>query len=119
MDLDISQIIRRPVLSDKAYKLNKQQNKLVLHVHPKANKPLIADALRKLFDVVASKIRISIRKGKNRRVRGRGIRTSPLEKKAFVTLKEGYTLDLFGHAQYEAKARTNLRVNDSNKFLTK
>ena len=39
MELSIYQIIQGPVVSDKAYKLNKKLNKLVIKVHPQANKP--------------------------------------------------------------------------------
>ena len=97
MDLNIYQIILGPIISDKAYKLNKQFNKLVLKVHPKANKPLIVEALEKLFNVKVEKVCIIVRKGKNRKVQ-RHVTTGPLMKKAIVTLAEGYTLDLLDQA---------------------
>lgn len=46
MDLTIYDIILGPVISDKAYDLNKNLKKLVLNVHPQANKPLIAEAIK-------------------------------------------------------------------------
>jgi large subunit ribosomal protein L23 len=93
MDLTIYDIILGPVITEKAYQLNKVSKKLVLRVHPAANKRQIKEALEKLFDVKVEEVNTSIRKGKNRSV-GRRIVTGALRKKAFVTLAEGYSLDL-------------------------
>lgn len=111
MDLNIYQIIIGPIISDKAYKLNKQFNKLVLQVHPKANKPLIEEALEKLFNVKVEKIAIVVRKGKNRKVQ-RHVTTGSLTKKAIITLAEGYSLDLLDQAG-------NQVVSDLNKHEIK
>lgn len=92
MDLNIYQIVLGPVVSDKAYKLNQNLKKLVVRVHPKANKPMIVNALEKLFNVKVKTIRTVIRKGKNKMVRRRVV-TGPTEKKAIVTLQDGYSLD--------------------------
>jgi large subunit ribosomal protein L23 len=97
MDLNIYQIILGPVISDKAYTLNKKLNKLVLRVHPHANKPMIAHALETLFNVKVDNVRIVIRKGKNKQFQRRAI-VSPLVKKAIVTLAKGYSLDLLNQA---------------------
>lgn len=97
MDLSIYNVIIGPVISDKAYKLNKGLNKLMLKVHPAANKPMIKEALEKLFSVKVESINIIIRKGKFRRVKGRTTQGS-LQKKAVVTLVAGYKLDLFDQA---------------------
>ncbi len=93
MDLSIYDIIVGPVISDKAYKLNKLYKKLALRVHPAANKPMIKEALEKLFNVKVDKVSVVIRKGKNKRVRGKTI-TGILVKKAIITLADGYSLDL-------------------------
>ena len=92
MDLSIYDIIIGPVISDKAYKLNKLFKKLVLKVHPAANKPMVKEALEKLFSVKVDKVNIECRKGKNRKVRGRAT-TGKLSKRAIVTLADGYSLD--------------------------
>jgi large subunit ribosomal protein L23 len=97
MDLNIYQIILRPVVSDKAYKLNQNLKKLVVRVHPQANKPMIANALEKLFNVKVKTIRTVTRKGKNKMVRRRIVK-GPIEKKAIVTLQEGYSLDFINQA---------------------
>lgn len=97
MDLTIYDIIKGPVVSDKAYKLSSRLQQLFLRVHMHANKKLVAQALEKLFDVKVETVRIQVRKGKSRMLKRRMI-SRPDEKRAIVTLAEGYTLDLFQDA---------------------
>ena len=87
MDLTIYDIIRKPRVTEKAYRLNQTAGKLVLEVHPQANKPLIAQALKKIFNVEADKIGIVIMKGKRRRS-GKHFSVGIKRKKAIITLKE-------------------------------
>lgn len=96
MDLTIYDIVKGPIITSKAYRLNNQLKQLVVKVHMHANKPLICEALEKLFNVKVEKVRIIIRKGKNRVVAGRRKVTGQDEKKAIVTLKSGYSIDAFG-----------------------
>lgn len=93
LELSIYDVIRGPRMTEKAYKLNQISKKLVLEVHPKANKLLIAEALKKLFNVEIEKIGTKVRKGKNKRT-GRHIFKGKMSKEAIVTLKEGYSVDL-------------------------
>ncbi len=95
MDLTIYDVIKGPVITDKAYKLNQKQKKLVLKVHPQANKVLVRGALERLFNVKIDKVNIITRKGKKRLTKGRKVIKGPMMKKAIITLKEGYTLDIF------------------------
>lgn len=104
MDLTIYDIIKGPRVTEKAYRLNQQLKQLVLEVHPAANKPLIAEALKKLFNVEAEKIGIVVIKGKKRRV-GRHSTQGKKRKKAIITLKEGYSVDLMGLSNSAAEAR--------------
>jgi len=100
MELSIFDIIKKPVLSEKAQKINQEQGKLVLEVHPHANKPMIKSALKKLFNVEVKKVNILIRKGKARNILRRRLTVTGSDKKiAWVTLKKGYTLDLFGQGE--------------------
>jgi large subunit ribosomal protein L23 len=95
MDLTLYDIIKGPRITEKAYRLNQKSGKLVLEVHPEANKPLIAEALKKLFNVEAQKIGIVIVKGKKRRA-GKFYTVGKTKKKAIVTLKEGQKIDIMG-----------------------
>ena len=97
MDISIYNIIKGPVISDKAFLLNKKLNKLILKVHPKANKQQIKYALEKLFKVKIKKVNTLRRKGKTRKVKRITIQR-PLMKRVIVTLVEGYKLDLFDQA---------------------
>lgn len=97
MDLTVYDVILGPVVTDKAYKLNRDLKKLVLRIHPHANKPMIKQALKKLFNVEVSDVRVLVRKGKVRKV-GRSRIVGSETKKAIVTLAEGYSLDFFEQA---------------------
>lgn len=93
MELNIYEVIKGAWITTKAYDLNQKLKQLVLEIHPKANKPLIEQALRKLFNVEAESIRISYVKGKTRRA-GRHYVNGRMRKKAIITLIEGQTIDL-------------------------
>lgn len=95
MDLNIYDIIKGPWVTPKAYALNQVLKQLVLEIHPQANKPMISEALKKLFNVETEHIRIVCAKGKRRRA-GRHTVQSKKRKKAIITLKSGYSADLAG-----------------------
>lgn len=95
LNLNIHEIIKGPVVSEKATLLNQKLNKLVLKVHPQANKMQIKEALQRLFNVKVEKVNTLNRVGKSYRVR-RTIIEGSTTKRVFVTLKEGYSIDIFG-----------------------
>lgn len=97
MELNIYDVIRHPVTSEKAYKLNMQHKRLVLEVHPKANKSLIKQAIEKIFDVKVAAINTHVRKPKLRRV-GRHRTVGVMRKQAIITLKSGQSLEVFGQS---------------------
>lgn len=100
MDISIYEIIRVPLLSEKAQRMNHDLKKLVLEVHPHANKILIKQAFKKLFNVDVAHVCVQVRKGKRRNVmRSRLVTEGPMRKIAFVTLKKGFSLDLYGSGQ--------------------
>jgi len=94
MDLNLYDVILGPIMTDKAYKLNRKFKKLVLRVHSHANKPIIKEAIERLFDVKVKSVRVMIRKGKVHRYNRRKTQKSSI-KKAIVTLKEGYSVDIW------------------------
>lgn len=101
MKLTNYDIIKGPIISDKAHKLNQSKDKLALWVHPKANKPLIKEAIEKLFQVKVKNVRTLIRKtSKLRTTQKRYDATPSIQKNkiAYVTLAEGYSLNLFDQA---------------------
>ncbi len=94
MDLSIYDVIKGPVVTDKAHFLNKNKQKLVIEVHPDSNKPMIAGALRKLFNVEVESVRIIVRKGKTKFVKRMEVK-GKISKRAIITLKDGYSIDGF------------------------
>lgn len=95
MDLNVFEIIKGPVVSEKATLLNQKLQKLVLKVHPQANKIQIKEAFQRLFNVKVEKVNTLNRIGKTRRMR-RVIVQGSTTKRVVITLKEGYSVDLFG-----------------------
>lgn len=95
LKLNIHEIIKGPIVSEKATLLNQKLNKLVLKVHPQANKMQIKEALQRLFNVKVDKVNTLNRAGKSYRVR-RTIMQGSTTKRVFVTLKDGYSIDIFG-----------------------
>jgi len=90
-------IIQGPVVSDKSFRLNRNLKKLVLKIHPWANKVRVKEVLEKLFNVKVDTVRIICRKGKRRIVNKRVV-VGKNTKKAIITLAKGYSLDLFDQA---------------------
>ena len=95
MDLSIYEVIKGPRMTSKAYQLDQSLDQLVLDVHPQANKPMIAQALKQLFNVEVESINVSVRKGKHKKA-GRYSFVGKMTKKAVITLKPGYSVDITG-----------------------
>ena len=70
--MEPASIIIRPVVTEKALMLAEKSNTLILIVDIKANKPLIREAVEKMFNVKVVKVNTAI--------------TSRGEKKAYVRL---------------------------------
>lgn len=107
MELTVYDIIKGKIISDKAYKLNQKNQQLVLEVHPKANKPLIRYALKKLFNVEVETVRTLNRKVINARAASRRFEALPsikIRKIAYVTLAEGHSLNLFEQTEVAASS---------------
>lgn len=114
MELSIYDIIQGPVVSDKAYKQNQKLQKLVLEVHMHANKPLVQEAVEKLFGVRVLKVAILIRKGKRRMTKARTVTQDKTCKRAIVTLKPGYNINLFGDVAAKAGVSSSAPVAQIN-----
>jgi len=93
MDLTIYDIIRSPIVTEKASYLINDLKKVVLLVHMQANKRLVKEALEKLFNVKVKDVNIIIRKGKNRKFKRFEI-TGSASKRAIVTLKDAESFDI-------------------------
>lgn len=92
----MNQVIKRPLITEKAMDLQ-EQGQYVFEVHPKANKIEIKKAVEEMFEVEVASIRTLNRKGKRKfRLTRRGYMrgTTRNMKKAYVTLKEGHSIEI-------------------------
>ena len=95
--MDASQVIIRPVVSEKSYVLA-ANDKYTFRVHPDAHKTQIRQAVEELFGKKVEKVHTINRKGKRKRNRRTGTwGTRPAQKRAIVTLAAGEDrIDIFG-----------------------
>lgn len=105
--MDYRKILIRPLFTEKMSILEETQRKYAFQVDQSANKLQIKEAIEEKFDVKVEKVATMNRKGKAKQMSvrsgGRAIRTSGFQshwKRAVITLKEGFTIDLLkGEAQ--------------------
>ena len=91
---DIYQVIKRPLITEKATLLKERDNKVAFVVDQGANKAEIKEAVERLLKVKVLKVNIATMKGKTRRV-GRNTGKRPDWKKAVVTLRPGDRIEFF------------------------
>jgi len=91
--MNYESILIEPVLSEKA-NLLREQGKYVFKVDPRASKPQIKEAVRKLFNVTPVSCSVIVVAGKPKRLRNRpGYRSN--WKKAIVGLAKGDKITIF------------------------
>lgn len=90
--IDAYDVILSPVITEKST-MASEQNQVVFKVAPTATKPQIKAAVEMLFNVKVKAVNTSIRKGKTKVFRGIKAFQSD-QKKAIVTLEEGYKIDV-------------------------
>ena len=86
-------IIIRPLVTEKTLKSQDANNTVVFEVAKDTNKIQIKQAVEEIFGVKVEKINVANTKSKTKRV-GRYIGKTHAFKKAYVTLKEGYKIDI-------------------------
>ncbi|MCY3719629.1 MAG: 50S ribosomal protein L23 [Anaerolineaceae bacterium] len=94
-ELHIYDVIRRPVITEKATVQADELNQYVFEVDRRANKIQIREAVEVIFEVNVTKVRTMVQPAKRGR-RGRDWMMRTKEwKKAIVTLAPGDEIDLF------------------------
>ncbi len=94
-ELHIYDVIRRPVITEKATAQADELNQYVFEVDRRANKIQIREAVEVIFEVSVTKVRTMVQPAKRGR-RGRDWMMRTKEwKKAIVTLAPGDEIDLF------------------------
>jgi large subunit ribosomal protein L23 len=91
--MDASQVIIRPIISEKAYVLT-EAGKYTFRVNERAHKTQIRQAVQELFDVDVVAVRTSSVKSKPKR-RGYTSGRSRQWKKAIVQVAEGQSISIF------------------------
>jgi len=92
--MKITDIIRRPLITEKTSIMREDGKTIVFHVAPHANKVEIKRAIEQLLGAKVASIRTSIAHGKIKR-QGRFAGRRPDWKKAYVTLREGAKMPEF------------------------
>jgi large subunit ribosomal protein L23 len=90
------QVLKRPIITEKAAKLN-EKRQYAFEVEVKSNKIEIRKAIEAQFSVDVISIRTIRVRPKNKLQftrRGRFVGKTATRKKAYVTLKEGQTIDI-------------------------
>ncbi len=96
MELGIHEIIKGVVITPKSAKLYQTLGKITFSVHRVANKLMVRNAVEKIWEVKVDAVHIINLPGKTRRHAGRLFKSSG-KRKAIITLKSGYKIDLPGH----------------------
>ena len=91
----ITDVLKKPVLTEKSLLLQQNENKYTFDVELTANKIEIKQAVEKMFDVKVESFNIMNVRPKTKRM-GRYVGKTNKRKKAIVKLKEGYEINLFG-----------------------
>lgn len=91
----------KPVITEKSMSLA-SKGTYMFDVNTRANKPLVAKAVKEQFKVDVIQVRIATTKGKIKKFKGvEGQRKD--NKRAFVTLKKGQTIPVFEISTEEKK----------------
>jgi large subunit ribosomal protein L23 len=88
------ELIRRPLITEKATRLKEASNTVCFDVAVTANKIEVARAVQKLFGVKVVHVRIANRQGKWKRM-GRFLGQRKAWKKAYVRLAPDQTIEFF------------------------
>lgn len=92
--MNIKDIIRKPIITEKATFMKTNHNVYVFEVERKCNKIEIKKAVEDFFKVTVTDVRTYITHGKTR-TRGRFSGRRPDWKRAIVQLKDGDTIEFF------------------------
>ena len=92
--MDLTNVIIKPLVTEKSSHQSQTRNAYAFRVHADANKPMIKQAVEKLYNVKVADVRTLNRKGKPRRTRT-GMTTKSDWKRAIVVLDEGSRIELY------------------------
>ena len=97
--MKLSEVLVKPILSEKVNKQTEKLNRYAFVVNKKANKLEIKKAVEEFYGVQVQNVNTTVipSKAKSRYTKAGFIHgRKPAKKKAFVTVVEGETIDLYG-----------------------
>ena len=97
--MKLSDVIIKPILSEKANKLSEKMNRYTFIVDRKANKLEIKKAVEQFYGVQVENVNTSVMPSKLKAKYTKSgfiVGRKPAKKKALVTVAEGETIDLYG-----------------------
>lgn len=97
MKIELSQVLRGPVITERSTQVRERANQYVFSVHPDATKGEIRRAVETLFKVDVLSVNTLRTHGKLRRM-GRFQGHRPDMKKAYVHVKPGQTIQMVEEA---------------------
>ncbi len=92
--MERTQVLIKPVITEKATMVRERQHQVTFIVHPGANKIEIQQAVEAAFNVKVLDVNV-VNKKPEKRVRNRRMSHTAGYRKAYVTLAEGQKIDLF------------------------
>ena len=92
--MNLHDIIRRPLLTEKSNIAREEENLATFAVDPRANKHEIRRAVEELFNVEVLEVR-TMRQPRKKRRMGKHMGYRPEWKKAIVRLGEGQSIEFF------------------------
>ncbi len=95
-----TQILIKPVVTEKGTKLSEKLNTYVFRVAKEANKLEIKKAVEQHYNVQVADVSTAVIPGKakvRQTTKGVARGMKPAYKKAFVTLRDGETIDFYGN----------------------
>lgn len=93
--MDYTQIILKPVVTEKATFIKEQSNQVAFLVSPRANKIEIKKAVEDAFKVKVEDVKVVVRKSASKTRHGRTVGKIAGWKKAYVTLAQGEKIEFF------------------------
>jgi len=90
-----TQILLKPLLTEKTTQLKEMASQVTFFVHPKANKIEVKRAVEEAFNVKVLKVNVVCRAPLDRKKQGRVIGRIAGFKKAYVTLGPGDKIEFF------------------------
>jgi len=93
--MENTQVLIKPLLSEKSAFMKEQDDKLAFYVHPSASKYEVKRAIEELFNVHVQSVNVIKYRPRIRKRMGRAVGRVPGYKKAYVNLTPGEKIDFF------------------------